>query len=99
MDNTERNKIIKKAAKSSVNKKYKRECWAFRIALLGICYIEFMPFLHCPSIWDADICLKINNLTSQLLLAYIASYIFFYLNILRKEQRMYGNSIGEAVPL
>ena len=99
MDKTERNKMIKKAAKSSVIKKYKRERWVFQFALLGICYIEFMPCLHCPSIWDADICLKINNLTSQLLLAYIASYIFFYLNILRKEQRMYEDYYPQIIQL
>ena len=89
MDNTERNKIIKKAAKYSVNNKYKRECWGFWFALLGLFYIEFLPFIHCPSIWNDEVCLKINNLTSQLLLAYIASYIFFYINLLKKEQQKY----------
>ena len=69
-ENTQ-HKTINKAAKNAIKKKYKWETRLFIIALFMVCYIEFMSFLHCPSVWNFETCLKINNLTSQLLLAYI----------------------------
>lgn len=99
MVEAQKRKKIKEAVSFTIHKKYKWEYRGFWIALIGICYIEFMPFLHCPSIWNVDICLKINNLTSQLLLAYIASFIFFYLNIFRKEKRKYEDYYPQIIKL
>ncbi len=80
-----KNKIRHKAAKNVVYKKYQLLNWGFWGALLGIFYIEFLPIIHIPSIWNVEICTKINNITLQILLAYVASYIYFYLNIIKKE--------------
>lgn len=90
-------KVIKKSVKTAIRKKYKCECRLFWLAIIGIFYIEFLPCIHCPSIWNADTCLKINSITSQLLLAYVASYIFLYINILTKERRIYENYYPQII--
>lgn len=78
-------KVIKKSVKTAIRKKYKCECRLFWLSIIGVFYIEFLPCIHCPSIWNAETCLKINNILSQLCLAYIASFIFFAINIIDRE--------------
>lgn len=89
MEKLQRKKSIKKAVCFAIYNKYRFEHYGFCFALIGVFYIEFLPCLHFPSIWDYSVCLRINALISQLLLAYIASYIFLYLNMLKKEQKKY----------
>ena len=79
----------KKNIKKAIYNKYRFEFYGFCLALIGVFYIEFLPCLHFYSIWDNSTCVKLNTLISQLLLAYIASYIFFFLNVLKKEQKKY----------
>lgn len=89
--------IIKKSAKFAIRKKYKCERRLFWIAIIGIFYIEFLTCIHCPSIWDTETCTTINSLTSQLLLAYIASYIFFYLNVIKREKERIRNCYPQII--
>ena len=89
MEKLQRKKSIKKAVCFAIYNKYRFEHYGVCFALIGVFYIEFLPCLHFPSIWDYSVCLRINALISQLLLAYIASYIFLYLDVLKKEQKKY----------
>ena len=88
---------ISKAAKRAIWKKYRNETIGFWISLFFVCYIEFMSKFHIPSIWDIETCSKINNIVLQLLLAFIASFIFLYINILTKELKSYEDSYPQIV--
>ena len=84
-------KRIIKASKRVVFLKYKNEVIAFIIALMVLLYIEFFPNYHLPSLLDNSICNKINNLIYQLLLAYVASFIFFIvLNFFNNSSFFFG---------
>lgn len=99
MEKLQRKKSVKKAVYFAIYNKYRFEHYGFCLALIGIFYIEFLPCLHLHSIWDYSVCMKINALISQLLLAYIASYIFLCLNVLKKEQKKYDDYYPHIIKL
>lgn len=99
MEKLQRKKSVKKAVYFAIYNKYRFEHYGFCLALIGIFYIEFLPCLHLHSIWDYSVCMKINTLISQLLLAYIASYIFLCLNVLKKEQKKYDDYYPHIIKL
>lgn len=91
MEDSKNIKRINEIAKNVIKNKYKCETNIFKAALGGVIYIEFLEIIHIPSIWSIETCTTINNLISQLLLAYIASYIFFCLNVVKKEKERIRN--------
>lgn len=97
MNDIQKRKEIKKMAKSAIHKKYRWECIGLLVVSIMLFYIEFLPCLYLPSIWNGETSVKINYLISQLSLAYIASFFFFYLNILKKEQRKYEDYFPQII--
>lgn len=71
--------------------KYRCEIGVFILSFIMCIYIEFGEEYYLRSIfsWSDETCTKLNGLLLQFSVAYIASFIFFVLNIVLKEKRTY----------
>ena len=79
--------ILKHRAIYNTFRKYKWESIIFIVLSIVLILIEFFQELHFEVRFSINTCEKINNILSQLCLAYIASYIFFAINIINRETR------------
>lgn len=78
---------IKRTATINTLKKYRWESHIFIFFSLLLIWIEFFPSLHFKTDFSIEMCNKINNIISQLCLAYVASYIFLCVNVMNREQK------------